>query len=82
MHLGVLWYLYLVFFVTSIPTQCNYTPVTLNKGIMICKHIIQYIQIHTHTLFVQPKKNDYIVSIENNTCVLIKELGVKRTFRG
>ena len=38
---------------------------------------------HTHfTLFTQPKKKYYIASLDCNTCLLIKECGIKRTFKG
>ena len=40
--------------------------------------------IHTHTSHYlhSQGKNHYIVSIENSTCNLIKELSIKRIYRG
>ena len=37
---------------------------------------------HIHLLFTQPMKNHYIAYLDCTTCFLIKELGIKRTFRG
>ena len=44
---------------------------------------MQHTYTQTHfTIFTQPKKKSLLTNLDCKTCFLIREFGIKRTFRG